>query len=138
MVSPEKLLILLNGTNRLFIQYANKVLSDSGCPVGYLQFVALKAIGEIKVGSVLSIKKIADSIGIERSTLSHNSDILQRDGYIIKISQRPGFTTLCLTDLGKTVVFRWEKTYQDITKNSVCGVSDKFGDDLERIGRNLL
>lgn len=137
-MDPAKLLILLNGTCRLFIQHANRVLFDSGCPVGYLQFVVLKAIDEIEPGTILSIKKIADSIGTERSTLSHNSDTLQKHGYIIKMSQRPGLTALSLTELGKSVILKWGKTYQDIAKDCVCGVSESLQKDLERIGHNLL
>jgi DNA-binding MarR family transcriptional regulator len=137
-MNPGKLLILLNGTCRLFIQNANKILSESGCPVGYLQFVTLKAIADVDPNSPSSIKKIADSIGVERSTLSHNSDALEKYGYVTKSPKRPAITVLSLTDAGRAVVDGWTKMYEDLTEKAVNGVSQKLKEDLERIGRNLL
>jgi DNA-binding MarR family transcriptional regulator len=140
MMNPGKLLILLNGTCRLFIQHANRVFSESGCPVGYLQFVVLKTLNEIEPGDALSIKSIADSIGVERSTLSHNSDVLERDGYIEKECKKPGqlITVLSLTEAGKSVVADWMGTYEALTAKVTTDVSEELKKDLKKIERNLL
>lgn len=140
MINPDEILNLMHGVNRSILRHGDAVLLRAGCPIEYLQFSLLKTIDGLDPIEEYSVYEISKRLRVDRSTLSHNSIKLAKQGFLVKrpCSMHKGKTSIMLSKLGKEVLNKYLDVYRQINEKATKDITEKFSDDLKRIERNLL
>jgi DNA-binding MarR family transcriptional regulator len=107
----------LRKTARLIAQYYDQRVRPSGLRI--TQFTLLYTLGLL---APVSVSKLADNMGMDRTTLTRNLGLLEKDGLI---ERQPGedarVRMLSLTEKGETSVREtrpyWEIAQKDFLKN---------------------
>jgi DNA-binding MarR family transcriptional regulator len=121
-------------TANLLARVYNAALEPLGLEIS--QFSTLCAVALERSDS---ITELAGALGVERSTLTRNLKILDRDGLIVRSEYQGRRSTYRLTSKGRRILFKALPIWNDVQARFSAALSNSSAPELDpRTGLRLL